>query len=150
MNTVTLATNDKKLFGRLAQHPLAHPSKRGDLVLFRYTKDTDNLPSFVARSMAANGMHVEVILTWMLYWQCWVGEIEAIAYPRLDHRNYGVDNAVIAIIDDFGTTVVLDTEENRDALEEAARLGLGKNGLNWSVDHMVGTVPAHKHVRVPA
>lgn len=86
--------------------------------------------------------------SWKIEWQSWSGDIYAEA---CEAGSFGIDSPTISVAEEeFGTSVVLDTPENRAALAQAAELGLGKNGLEWENDTgLVGTVPAHKSVRVP-
>ncbi len=92
--------------------------------------------------------------TWEINWECWSGEVWAKAHPAppKGERIFGVaGTALISIWEvEFGTCAVLDTPENRAALEEAAKRRLGRNGLVWESSPLLwGTVPAHTCVRVP-
>jgi len=83
-------------------------------------------------------------MNWEINWDCWCGEVDAIAHES----GFRVNAPIISVTDVFGTSVVLDTPQNRAALEKAAATGTGKNGLRWS-GRLRATVPAHKTVRHP-
>ena len=80
-----------------------------------------------------------------LEWHCWSGLVEAESL----NNGYGVKEPIIAVHEkDYGTCVVLDTPENRAALQVAAQRGLGRNGLSWTDYDKAATVAAHATVRV--
>jgi len=91
-------------------------------------------------------------MTWHLEWNCWSGPVEAKIHKPENGPVFGLDLQIISVWEnDFGTCVVLDTPENRRALEAAAKKGLGRNALEWErlprKEYGVGTVPAFKTVR---
>lgn len=80
---------------------------------------------------------------WKIKWKCWCGEIRAQAHEN----GFGVNDPVIEIVDDFGTSVVLDTAANRRVLEIASRLELAKIELAWS-GKLSATVTSYETVQL--